>query len=121
MWRDWIIRDWIGNIGWSWRHPAVPKTCEWTETEAEMERRNAIFAAKHALLEAYKNGESVNIYELRKLRLETDIRAWMYIEEERLKRTRDRKMAWLVYRGALRIRAKQERSEKQRPIVRENR
>jgi len=121
MWRDWLISDWIGNISWSWRHRAMPKTCEWTETEQDIERENARFIAREALIEAYKNGEDVNIFELRKWRAETTIQTWICIEKERMKRTHDRKMAWLIYRGALRHRAKQERSGKPRPIIREAR
>lgn len=119
MWRDWIIKDWVGNIGWSWRRSGA-ESFQWTETEiAEVVARDAERVAREALIEAYMEGKHVNIFELRKLRAEANIHEWLGIEKERLKRLHDRKMESLIYRGALRLRALQVRAEKQRPIIRE--
>lgn len=116
MWRDWIISDWIGNIGWSWRRAASAEV-------AELEKRDNStirwVANRAALIEAYKNGENVDPHDLSELRLSTSFNDWMPIAQERQKRMHARKMELPIYRGALRSRALQVRSEKQRPIIRE--
>lgn len=114
MWRDWIISDWIGNIGWSWRRAPAAAGLH--------ERDNATlqWVAKRAtLIEAYQNGEDIDPHDLSQLRLNTSFNEWMPIAHERQKRTHNRKTESLIYRGALRLRALQVRSEKPRPIVRE--
>jgi len=117
MWRDWIISDWIGNIGWSWRRAAPAP-----EPAAVSERDNATIrwiAKREPLIEAYKNGEDIDPHDLSDLRLSTCFTDWMVIAQARQKSLNARKMELTIYRGALRLRALQVRTEKQRPIVRE--